>query len=75
MGIGKFCGRGDGGDIMGTGWGLETRMKWAGKKINQVASVGIGTMGDFTFWIIQHDHPEVRAYPVANPKSEVVFFV
>ena len=31
------------------------------------------TMGDFTFWIIQHDHPEVRAYPVANPKSEVVF--
>ena len=42
---------------------------------NQVASVGIGTMGDFTFWIIPHDHPEVRAYPVANPKSEVVFFV
>ena len=35
----------------------------------------IETLGDFTFWIIQHDHPEVRAYPVANPKSEVVFFV
>jgi len=34
----------------------------------------IATLGDFTFWIIQHDHPEVRAYPVANPKSEVVYF-
>jgi len=42
-----------------------------------VAAVGVGglALGDFTFWIIQHDHPEVRAYPVANPKSEVVFFV
>ena len=33
----------------------------------------VQTLGDFTFWIIQHDHPEVRAYPVANPKSEVFF--
>ena len=39
-----------------------------------VQNCSLHTMGDFTFWIIQHDHPEVRAYPVANPKSEVVFF-
>ena len=52
---------------------------WNGKEKNKrklkTKSITSKAMGDSTFWIIQHDHPVVHAYPVANPKSEVVFFV